>query len=76
MASLRSCFNKRAGAWEAAMPYNDGSGDLYLKGGRWAQPDTILPVSEGVPLVLARLGKGQVVGVARGGVYAVDLPAP
>lgn len=73
MASLRNCFNKRPGAWEVAKPFENG--DLYLQGGRWAQPDTILPPSQGVPLILARLGKGQVVGVASGGAYAVDPPA-
>lgn len=72
MASLKSCFRKRPGAWEVAKPFEDGA--LYLQGARWEQPDTIVPPAVGVPMVLARLGKGQVVGVTQGGVYAVDPP--
>lgn len=74
MANLRSVFNKSPGAWTAAKPYNDGSGDLFLQNGKWTDPNTTVPPAEGQTLFLARLGPGQVLGIETGGVYAVDPP--
>lgn len=73
MASLRGVFNKTPGAWTAGKPYPD-SGDLYLKGGRWTNPDSILPLTEGQAVFCARLGPGQVLALGIGGVYAASPP--
>ena len=76
MASLKNCFNKPPGAWTAASLYDDATGGYYLQGGRWENPDTSRPMGSGQSVILARLGRGQVLGITQGGVYAVDPPAP
>ena len=75
MASLRGVFDKTPGAWTAAKTYDDGSGDYYLQGGKWQQADSIAPPQAGQATFLAKLGPGQVLGIATGGVYAVDAPS-
>lgn len=74
MASLKGVFRKTEGAWTAARTYDDGTGDLYLRGGKWENSDSILPPQEGQAVFLARIGPGQVLGITNGGVYAVEAP--
>ena len=72
MASLRGVVNKSPGAWQVGKPYPDGS--IYMKGGKWSDPDTIRQPAQGVAMLFARRGNGQVLGIELGGVYAVDPP--
>ena len=75
MASIMDPFLKSRGAWTAGTPYQDGSGDLYLRDARWSNPDTTTPLVEGAAIFAAEIGPGQILGIEIGGVFAAQPPA-
>jgi hypothetical protein len=72
MASMRQVFNTPPGAWEVGMA--DTSGNLYMRGDTWTDPDTIIGQPSNQPVITARLGQGQSVAIGAGGVFATPAP--
>lgn len=72
MASLRPLLIRTPPAWATGQP--NSYGELYLRGGKWTEPDTTQPLAPGQPAVCAMLGPGQAVSFGIGGAYAAMDP--
>ncbi len=75
--NLRSSFVNRPGAWEPAHVYEEESETkFWIRGGEWSKADSLTAPPANTPLVCARLGNGQTLGIAAGGVYAAQPESP
>ena len=70
---MRHIFNRTQGAWDIASAY-DSSTDLFLENGKWEDPDTLVEPNSQVPLVVARLNSGQILGLEYGGYFSPPAP--
>lgn len=70
MASLKHVFFRQPGAWSVGTATSTESNDLYMDGSTWSDANSVVRPSVKGPTICARLGPGQTVGIATGGVYA------
>lgn len=71
--SLTHVFKSGPRAWDVANIY-ENSTDLYLEDSRWEDLDSLVEPIPNIPLVMARIANGQVLGLAYGGYYAPTPP--